>query len=194
MIIENHTDLLNYYASTRNLTKYLEIGVQKSKNNFDKIKCPYKIGVDPDINSGATHIMESDTFFKFYGHPLNKLDLIFIDGLHTYEQVKKDFENSLTYLSDKGIIVIHDCLPQNEPGTRVPRETKVWWGDVYKLIFDLPGYNGIAFQTYNIDHGCCVVWKSPTRKAQAVTPCPNYDYYLKNKELMNILPAPELIG
>ena len=46
---------------------------------------------------------------------LNKesFDCVFIDGLHTYNQVKKDIHNSLKYLNINGIIMLHDCLPNN---------------------------------------------------------------------------------
>ena len=49
--------------------------------------------------------MPSDEFFK-----TNKVvfDCVFIDGDHSYEQVKKDFWNSYNSLRDDGIIMLHD--------------------------------------------------------------------------------------
>ena len=35
-------------------------------------------------------------------------DLIFIDGLHHYEQVKKDINNSLKFLKKGGVCIIDD--------------------------------------------------------------------------------------
>jgi len=37
-----------------------------------------------------------------------KMDLIFIDGNHSYEFVKSDTENALKMLSDRGVIIWHD--------------------------------------------------------------------------------------
>jgi len=39
-----------------------------------------------------------------------KFDLIFIDGDHTYEGVKKDFYDYKEFLNDEGIILFHDIL------------------------------------------------------------------------------------
>ncbi len=41
--------------------------------------------------------------------PEKKFDLIFIDGDHSYEGVKFDFEKFKHYLKEDGTIIIHDC-------------------------------------------------------------------------------------
>ncbi len=162
-MITTHTELLNALIEKYNLKSYLEIGVQTPEQNFDKINCAHKIGVDPALPSayqiyGGT----SDDWFKTNEDA--KLDLIFVDGDHTKDQVKRDFENSLRCLSDNGFILIHDVLPENEAGTKVPRETRKWWGDVYKWAMTLSSYDGIKFKTFNIDNGCMLVWKCPSFK------------------------------
>jgi len=164
-MITNHTQLLNALIEKYGLKSYLEIGVQNPANNFDLIKCEWKLGVDSDpFILGNIIKLKSDDFFKEY-HTRLTFDLIFIDGLHHADQVKRDFENSLRCLSDHGFIVIHDVLPENEAGTIVPRETKVWWGDVYKFAMTLDDYDGVAWKTFNIDNGCMLVWKEPDAKS-----------------------------
>ena len=99
----NRIDILKYIQekikkNNKNFS-YLEIGVQ-NETVFKEIITSNKIGVDPV--SGGTHKMTSDEFFdqneKFF-------DLIFIDGLHEYNQCKKDLINSVNFLNPGGIIV-----------------------------------------------------------------------------------------
>lgn len=156
----NRTDLLNHLATKYNLKSYLEIGVQDPKQNFDKIVCEDKWSVDPDPKANASFIMTSDQFFTLYFiAPLSKYDLIFIDGLHHAEQVKKDFENALRVLSPNGFIVLHDCNPLKEEHTIVPRPTPTghWNGDVYKFAVQIG--NDERYVTVDIDNGCGV-WHS----------------------------------
>ena len=136
----------------KNNCTYLEIGVFRNQV-FDSIplKISNKLGVDPQM--GGTHRMTSDDFFK-----ANKkqFDVIFIDGLHHYEQVQKDLINSLNFLNQGGLILIHDMLPQNPDQEKVPQSQASWTGDVWKLAVELLE-SKIDFVIANIDHGVGIV-------------------------------------
>lgn len=165
--MKTRTDLLNHLAEKHQLKRYLEIGVQNTEQNFNKIKCPMKRGVDPnkcgpvhDDQAKVFHVT-SDKYFEAFGGPDGeKFDLIFIDGLHTAEQVKKDFENALTILSPNGFIVLHDCNPEKEEHTIVPRPTERghWNGDVYRFAIMLccRAFTLDQAVTVDIDNGMVV--------------------------------------
>jgi hypothetical protein len=188
--MNNHTDLLNLLAEKFNLQSYLEIGVQTPTNNFDKIICANKRGVDPAVyNHYLIYNGTSDHFFE-----VNMLDsddfdfdLIFIDGLHHYEQVKRDFHNALSVLTTNGFIVIHDTLPEQEIHSIVPRQSKVWTGDVYKLVFQLPAYPQVQFCTVDFDFGCTIVWCDEGKITQSVKHEIDFAYYEANKRKMNLV-------
>ena len=40
----------------------------------------------------------------------NKIDLLYVDGDHSYNGVKKDFEYNSQLVKDKGFVVFHDIL------------------------------------------------------------------------------------
>ena len=197
-MITNHTELLNALAEKYSLNNYLEIGVNNPHNNFYKIKCSNKTGVDPQSSGNGVRSMTSDDYFAAIENndPKPIFDLIFIDGLHHADQVKRDFENSLRYLSDTGYIVIHDVLPENEEGTRVPRETKQWWGDVYKWAMNISSYNGIDYITFNIDNGCMLVWKDADMQDDSPVELPypmNWHTYKEyGSALLNVTDAVEI--
>lgn len=202
--MKTRTDLLNHLIKKHNLKRYLEIGVQNPMQNFDKIECDYKVSVDPDENAYATFCMTSDQFFKnvgvlrqrFGGEDsksifINKkledcFDIVFIDGLHTADQVKKDFTNALKILSSNGFIVLHDCNPLLEEHTIVPRPTKTghWHGDVYKFASLLSSYEN--FNTVDIDCGCGV-WKNNGSYLVASNAEYSWAEFSENrKELLNL--------
>ena len=184
----NHTQLLNHLASKHNLKSYLEIGINNPTNNFDKINCELKFGVDPEPTFNKyINVCTSDHYFEKINNGC-KLDLIFIDGYHEVSQVKRDFDNSLRCLNDGGFIVIHDTLPDEEITTCVPRgDQKKWHGDVYRFVMTLKKYDGIDFITYNFDEGCTVVWKDRLHHPRKGIIEPNWENYIKHrKELLNI--------
>ena len=169
----NRTALLNFIISCNGKkynTNYLEIGCQNNLN-FNAICLKDKIGVDPDI--GGNLRMTSDQFFKQND---SKFDLIFLDGLHTYEQTKKDLLNSLEVINDNGVIVLDDFIPRNWKEHLTPRVQTNWNGDIWKIAFELVESNGIDFRIITIDGGQCVIFKN---KKQYFIP----DLYMQNKDL-----------
>lgn len=196
---KTRTDLLNFLAEKYNLQRYLEIGVQNPAQNFNKIKCAVKYSIDPDPSANATFLMTSDEAFSAGFR--RKFDLIFIDGLHTAEQVKKDFENALKVLSPNGFIVLHDCNPLKEEHTIVPRPTERghWNGDVYKFAAKLNDYNGVKHFTVDIDNGCAVITVRPDCDIFKRGEFDNYpatwsDFDTHRKTLLNLISWNEFIA
>jgi hypothetical protein len=187
--MKTRTDLLNHLAEKYNLQNYLEIGVQVKALNFDKIICKYKISVDPDENAKADFVLTSDEYFEDF--PKTKFDLVFIDGMHTSEQVKKDWINASMCLSNNGIIVFHDCSPETYERTIVPRPTPrgSWNGDVYKFVIGLQHK-----YTVDIDNGC-TVWHSVVNDVvHKPIECTWEDFDKNRKELLNLISWDEFIS
>ena len=146
-------DLIEYLINKYKYSDYLEIGCDQDQL-FSKVRIKNKTGVDPI--SGGNIRKTSDQFFR---ENKNKFDIIFIDGLHTYNQVKKDILNSINCLKDEGIVLVHDCMPDSLSKQAVPRYRMSWNGDVWKAIVDLRQNEYLEIYTCKIDQGIGVIKK-----------------------------------
>ena len=179
-------DLIQHIINKYNYTSYLEIGCDKDQS-FSKIKINKKIGVDP-ISGGTIR----DTSDNFFINNKDKFDIIFIDGLHHYEQVIKDIYNSLDILNDNGHILIHDCLPRTIAHQAIPRYRGSWNGDVWKSIVELRTKSNLEVFTCEIDFGVGVIRKKINTnpldiKINDFKRLKFKDYYHNNKDFMNVI-------
>ncbi len=129
---------------------YLEIGVASGKSLALARTGTRALGVDPALAASGTPLyhspentpqlygMTSDDFFattdvaKEMGQPC--FDVAFIDGLHHFDQVLRDFINLEKLAGKDSVILIHDCLPIDPLVANRERSTAFWTGDVWKII------------------------------------------------------------
>lgn len=159
---------------------------------FDKIR-GYTKGnegpVTPEIRQLCDMFARNENLVKNKLSLRVQFDLIFIDGLHTAEQVKKDFENALGILSPNGFIVLHDCSPEKEEHAMVPRraERGHWNGDVYRFAATI-----VNAKTVDVDNGCLVFKNAlPVYRDERIS----WDYFNTNrKQLLNLISWDEFIA
>lgn len=192
---------------------YLEIGCYKGKT-FLPIRAKCKIAVDPFfhpifIKDALITILKapqnitnryfketSDQFFlnrKSFLRRVAPLDVVFVDGLHTYEAALKDVLNALPYLNFNGVIVMHDCYPNskasalptknfptNEDLKDVEGWTGAWSGDVWKAIVYLREnlYDLLDVLVIDSDNGLGII-----RLKHDLT---DHDYRIKQKSFLDI--------
>jgi len=151
-------ELINRIIALNGYTRYLEIGCHNDVC-FNLIQVAHKVGVDPA--SGGTLRMTSDDFFA---QNKESFDIIFIDGLHVYEQVRKDILNAVGVLNDNGTIVVHDCLPTSCLAQYTFPVIDAWNGDVWKALVEARTLPNIDSATCLIDHGVGVIKKRKNAK------------------------------
>ena len=100
------------------------------------------IGTKPQLH---TFQMGGDEFFEtdFLKANKIKLDFAFLDGMHLFEYLLRDFINAEKNAKKTSVIAMHDCCPYDEAmQTRdldnLPRGA--WTGDIWKLIPILKEY------------------------------------------------------
>jgi hypothetical protein len=145
-LMKERWQVINWYIEAFGYKTYVEIGIDDGEN-YDKIKCEKKYGVDPRVK--CSHMMTSDTFWKEWA---SEIDLIFIDGNHSAEYVERDIGYALQNLSSIGRLLVHDTNP-NEMHRTAPE----WSGDGYKVIAEMVG-SGYNLFTLPIEQGLTVFY------------------------------------
>lgn len=137
---------------------YLEIGTSTGRS-LAIAKCA-SIAIDPRFKIDANVIGEkpscllfqiaSDRFFRKHnvrdllGQPV---DLAFLDGLHQYEFLLRDFCNVERVCRRNSIIALHDCIPTDiyrarrkmadQEIRKLAPQPNAWTGDVWKTLLIL---------------------------------------------------------
>ncbi len=216
------SDVINSLIELPKNRRYLEIGVNRGET-FHSVSANRKVAVDPEflfdidvarrenLNS-EYHEITSDVYFENMILPSEVFDIIFLDGLHTFEQTLRDFNNAQWVLSDDGIIIIDDVVPSSflsamrdiqkwqQMRSSLNIEDKSWMGDVYKLVFYIAAYvPEFSFATVADNHGQAVVW----RQKRAHNPLNdglieplvrmNYDDFILHKSAMRRMPLSNII-
>jgi len=202
----NRIQIIQSLIDKNNYKSYLEIGVQAG-HCFKTIICDNKVGVDPDINSAATHHMSSDDFFetflKYQQKPAfikdekgtreisvpEKYDICFSDGLHHAPQSERDILNMLDVLNDGGVIVCHDMLPNSKRMQEIPlQEQNEWCGNVWlswvKLRMTRPDLEMVCINT---DWGTSLIKKGKQEVLKTSLDLSYENFEIHKHEWMNII-------
>ena len=170
------TEIINELIQKYGYQNYLEIGVNTPSQpgyNWVGVKSKIKHGVDPNVDT--TYRMTSDDFFD--NHVSEKYDIVFVDGLHIFEQAYRDIINSLKWLSPNGTIVVHDCNPIEEITQRRERASDAWHGDVWKAIIKLRMEEAeLTINTVDTDEGCAIIRRGNQILLSASSDEDPYDY------------------
>lgn len=145
----HYVTFLKEFRQYFNVSSYFEIG-SRAGQSLEPVTCD-TISVDPEflieknvIGSKKVSMffqMTSDAFFAQYrpdqllGRPL---DVAFLDGLHIYEYLLRDFINTEKCMKRNGVVFMHDCLPMIFGMTAREQRHHTggigWTGDVWKVV------------------------------------------------------------
>jgi len=73
-----------------------------------------------------------------------QVDVLFIDGDHAYEGVKRDFEMYKHLVRDGGIIAFHDIVPPSPDGPTPKGEAALQGGDVHEFWAEVRGEHKVS--------------------------------------------------
>ncbi|MGL4287619.1 MAG: class I SAM-dependent methyltransferase [Phreatobacter sp.] len=151
--------VLSHIAHLCKARSYLEIGTNEGFS-LAGIPCA-SIAIDPHfvlqrdvIGNKPMCLMyqcTSDDFFRRHDPKVllgGPIDLAFLDGMHLYEYLLRDFINTEKHCEAASLIVLHDCLPPTVEMTsrtrraalQNPKFRTFWTGDVWKTAAILQKY------------------------------------------------------
>lgn len=200
---------------------YLEVGVAGG-STFFSVEAQRKVAVDTEFRFNiddyasahvAFYACTSDTYFLEYAQS-ECFDVIFLDGLHTFEQTFRDFCNSLTHSHSSTVWLIDDILPNDVYSSirnhreavqfrkNAGKEGNAWHGDTFKTIFAIHDF----FPTLSY---CCVgspgnpqalVWRQSREEfnpildsLEAISRLSYFDLQ-KNLDILKLLPEEQAMS
>lgn len=120
----------------------------------------FKFNVKKHEKEGVEyHSITSDAYFEAL--PIaHKFDVVFLDGLHTFEQTYRDLLNTLVHTHDGSVILIDDTVP-NDVYSSLPSMARskefrqrdgstrqTWHGDTFKVVFAIHDFApGLCYRT-----------------------------------------------
>jgi len=174
---------INRLARELAAQNYLEIGVSGGTTLF-AVDVPNKSAVDPIFRFSVPEASQkygnisfnettSDLFFSSLP-PRVKYDLVFVDGLHTFEQTYRDICNVLLHAHDRTVLLIDDVKPNDvfsalrdvNMAQKRRRQNggtgNDWHGDVFKVLFALHDFHpGLNYRTIvGTGNPQALVWRS----------------------------------
>lgn len=154
-----YTDFISALVSKRGVSRYLEVGVN-SGDLLKRICAETAIGVDPayrldcNVAAGKRELyLFQETSDAFFANKIRlsallpqAVDFAFLDGMHQFEFLLRDFINTEAISGRASVIGMHDCLALD--GNMIHRQQgqsnvltneagfhQGWWtGDVWKII------------------------------------------------------------
>lgn len=187
-LLEKH-HIINDVITELEAKSYLEIGYGNGAN-FNNIKCEVKRAIDPALSpidkfQAVVYKKTSDEFFQINE---DEIDVIFIDGLHHADQVRKDIINAMK--CNAKAIVLHDTIPHSKEMQEVPRKSKQWTGDCWRAAVGfIQSYPDVNTVTYRADYGLTVIYPACKKvKKHFENKEMTYEEFKENKvELLNII-------
>ena len=203
--------LLNLHSSPR----YLEIGVYEG-HTLRALAAAQKVAVDPHFSfdlvearsadpSSTFHEVTSDEYFGRVAAANAEFEVIFLDGLHTFEQTLRDLISALSLLAPGGAIVIDDITPSSHlAALRDERRFQAlrqildvkrgaWMGDVYRLVYFIDSFcQQMTYRTVGETEAQLVLWKqareSVVERDMGAIARMTYDDMLFERETYRIAP------
>lgn len=167
-------DIVKLLRKKYSLGPFLEISTPTTGHAFSEVadeisdahRLVYNCPRDADDGKAYTYRTEAITSYELTNAILTAnqnlpcYDVVFVDPFHTYASSSIDLSGAFALLRPGGIMVVHDCNPEDISLTSPDFTPGSWCGVTYMAFIDFTFCrDGLSFYTVDTDYGCGVIYK-----------------------------------
>src|SRR4051812_30655777 len=172
------TDIIHFLSNLHGYSSYLELCTPTTGGLYHKIdrsrfkfchrlmyRCPTSYDDGMDVNFRSPDLRSASLFETIQALGL-RYDIVLVDSFHTYDASSRDLTDALRILTDRGTVVVHDCLPPTADLVGHDWTPGSWCGVTFMAFIDFVNdHPELAYSTVDIDYGCGIVRKGGPRPA-----------------------------
>jgi hypothetical protein len=166
------TDIIHFLSDLYGYTSYLEMCTSLSGGLYHKIersklklchrlmyRCPDTYDDQMEVNFRSPHFETKDLIETIQALGL-RYDIVLVDPFHTYDVSYRDLVDALSIVTDRGAVIVHDCLPPSEDLIARDWTPGAWCGVTFMAYIDfVNAHPGLTYMTVDTDYGCGVIRK-----------------------------------
>jgi hypothetical protein len=167
------TDVIHFLSELNGYRSYLELCTPTTGGLYHKIdrtqfstchRLMYRCPPDFDDNLAIdfrSPDLEIGSLIEAMHRRALRYDIVLVDSFHLYDISYRDLSDALSLLTDRGTLVVHDCLPPSEDLVSAEMIPGFWCGASFIAFIDfVQNVRGIEYATVNTDYGCGLIRKS----------------------------------
>jgi hypothetical protein len=172
------TDIVHFLSDLNGYQSYLEICTPTTGALYHKIdkskfrtchrlmyRCPPSFEDHMDVNFRSSHLGTKDLIETIHTFAL-RYDIVLVDSFHLYDASYRDLADAFSIITDRGSIVVHDCLPPSEDLISPEFVPGAWCGVTFMAFIDfVKNTRGLMYTTVDTDYGCGIIRKSDAEQA-----------------------------
>jgi len=175
-------DIVHFLSDLHGYRSYLELCTPTTGALYHKIeraklrtchrlmyRCPPGFDDGMDVNFRSPHIGTKDLVETIHASGL-RYDIVLLHSFHLYDRSYRELKDAWSVITDRGAIVVHDCLPPSEDLISPEFVPGSWCGVGFLAFIDfVQNTQDLAYATVDTDYGCGIIRKGAPAQSSPET-------------------------